>query len=324
MYKVIGADQREYGPVEAEKLRRWIAEGRADAQTKVRAEEGGEWKALSDFPEFTDALAAKISTSQPAPPRIAVAGAEKLATEIIARDYRVDIGDCFSRSWNLIKDDFWLLVGATALVLVISIGIQFIPFLGHAAGVLFGFLLWGGLDLLFLKRLRGKPADVSDAFAGFSLAFVPLMLASIVAHVLVLCVVPGIYLFVAWWMFVPLLILDKGLEFWPAMECSRKVVTKHWWPCFGLFLLCWLVGLLGSIACGAGVFFTLPIAVGATVCAYEDIFSERRAPNGLLPSAPPPPTSEPPPTAPTDTNPAPEAPPEDGATPSAPPPAAQP
>src|SRR2546430_9528404 len=51
---------------------------------------------------------------------------------------RVDIGDCFSRSWNLVKGNFWRLVGATALISVISLGMQFIPALGHAAAVLFG------------------------------------------------------------------------------------------------------------------------------------------------------------------------------------------
>src|SRR5207247_10317593 len=257
-------------PVSAEQVRNWIAQGRADPQTRVRAEAGGDWRPLSDFPEFAGALPGPLPAAPLMPPRIGVADAERLAAGIIARDYRVDIGDCFSRSWNLLKDNFWLLVGATALISVISLGMQFIPVLGHAAGVLFAFLLWGGLDLLFLKRLRGQPAEAGDVFAGFGLAFGQLMLGSVVAHVLtgiglLLCILPGIYLLVAWWMFAPLLIIDKGLEFWPAMELSRKVVTRHWWRCFGLFLLAWLVGFLGLLACGVGIFFAVPIAVGAPV-----------------------------------------------------------
>ena len=35
MYKIIGADQKEYGPVSAEQLRLWIAEGRVNGQTSV-------------------------------------------------------------------------------------------------------------------------------------------------------------------------------------------------------------------------------------------------------------------------------------------------
>lgn len=52
MYKIIGADQKEYGPVSAEQLRQWIAEGRVNAQTRIQAEGSAEWKPLSAYPEF--------------------------------------------------------------------------------------------------------------------------------------------------------------------------------------------------------------------------------------------------------------------------------
>jgi hypothetical protein len=294
MYKIIGADRREYGPVPVEQVRKWLVEGRANAQTKAWSEASSEWKTLSDFPEFADALRAQGAVARPSPPKIGAPDADKLAAEIIARDYRVDIGDCFSRSWNLVRDNFWLLAGATAIAKVLGYALWFVPALGIPATVLFALVFQGGLHWLFLKRVRGEPADLGDVFAGFSLAFVPLLLAGIIVHVLVgvglaLCIVPGIYLIVAWRMFVPLLIVDKGLEFWPAMELSRKVVTKHWWQCFGLFLLAILVGLLGLLGCIVGIFFTLPIAVGATVYAYVDIFGARPAINELVA----PPTPEP-------------------------------
>jgi hypothetical protein len=53
MYKIIGADGREYGPISGEVLRQWIAEGRANAQTKVLAEGSVEWKRLEELPEFS-------------------------------------------------------------------------------------------------------------------------------------------------------------------------------------------------------------------------------------------------------------------------------
>ena len=64
MYILIGADQKEYGPVAADEVRAWIAEGRANGQTLARLE-GGPWKPLSTFPEFVGSLGA---TPQPAPP----------------------------------------------------------------------------------------------------------------------------------------------------------------------------------------------------------------------------------------------------------------
>jgi len=56
MYKIIGADGREYGPVTAEQLREWIAEGRANGQTKAMAEGAAHWKPLIEYPEFAPLL----------------------------------------------------------------------------------------------------------------------------------------------------------------------------------------------------------------------------------------------------------------------------
>jgi hypothetical protein len=69
MYKIIGADQKEYGPVTADELRRWISEGRANGQTLVQ-EEGGPWTPLSSCSEF--GLSAAPSAPPPLPSAPAV------------------------------------------------------------------------------------------------------------------------------------------------------------------------------------------------------------------------------------------------------------
>ncbi len=56
MYKVLGADQKEYGPVTADTLRQWIAERRASGQTMICPDGSADWRALASFPEFSDAL----------------------------------------------------------------------------------------------------------------------------------------------------------------------------------------------------------------------------------------------------------------------------
>jgi hypothetical protein len=55
-YKIIGADQMEYGPVSAEQIRLWVTERRVDSETKLQAEGGGEWKRVADVPELAAAL----------------------------------------------------------------------------------------------------------------------------------------------------------------------------------------------------------------------------------------------------------------------------
>jgi tetratricopeptide (TPR) repeat protein len=57
-YRIVGADGRTYGPVDAVELRKWIAQGYANEQTWVPAEARRNWKQLAEFPEFAEALRA--------------------------------------------------------------------------------------------------------------------------------------------------------------------------------------------------------------------------------------------------------------------------
>ena len=67
MYKILGADGREYGPVPAEQVRKWIAEGRANGQTLTRGENQDSWKPLLAFAEFGPDLAARAYESSVPP-----------------------------------------------------------------------------------------------------------------------------------------------------------------------------------------------------------------------------------------------------------------
>ena len=56
MYKILGGDGKEYGPISADVLRQWISEGRANAQTQVQAEGSTDWVALGQIPQFSPAF----------------------------------------------------------------------------------------------------------------------------------------------------------------------------------------------------------------------------------------------------------------------------
>ena len=60
MYKIIGADGRQYGPVSADQIRFWIAANRANGQTMAQSEGGTEWRPLSQFAEFSSVLTQSI------------------------------------------------------------------------------------------------------------------------------------------------------------------------------------------------------------------------------------------------------------------------
>lgn len=76
MYKIIGADGKEYGPVNLEVLRRWLAEGRANGQTRILPEGATEWKTVAEVPELAQGLASAMGPAPAAAP-VAIAPAPR-------------------------------------------------------------------------------------------------------------------------------------------------------------------------------------------------------------------------------------------------------
>jgi hypothetical protein len=336
-YNITGGDNRVYGPADENELRRWIAEGRLNSQSLVQLEGSTEWRPLSSFPEFAEALGVRagvppvgappIGAPPPSPAPGVPVNAELLAVEILAGQPTVNVGQCLSRAWNLLFANFGVIFGATAIVWLIGAVCERLPGVGLGYWLIRG-PLYGGLYLIFLHRIRNQPAAVGDVFAGFRLAFVQLMLAGLVSSLLAgigfcFCILPWIYLTVAWVFSIPL-VADKNLEFWSAMELSRKVVTRVWFPVFGLLVLVFLPTILVSLFAlgkigatsfstwqdimGAGgppdparlnhiiaqavkstfpvwaltkivLLLNLPVALGALMYAYEDLFGPRQTPS---------------------------------------------
>jgi len=266
MYTIIGGDGKEYGPVTVDQIRAWMAGGRANLSTKVRAEGTDAWKSIADCPEITGSAA--------------TAGAGGIASAVVDRGVTLDIMSCYERSWTLLKANFWPLVGVSLLISLVYCvllevekhGLLFI-------GPIFNKVIGAGLLYYFLRTIRGQAATVGDAFAGFTKAFLVLVVVGIVFTVFVtigfFCLIlPGIYLAVAY-SFSGILAVDKGLGFWEAMETSRKVITRNWWRVFGLLLLSIPLFILGALALGVGIFVAIPVFAGALVYAYEDLCNSK-------------------------------------------------
>src|SRR5205085_4092260 len=72
MYRIIGADGKEYGPISETQLRQWIVEGRVNAQTRVVAEGTTEWKTVADFTQLATAVPGAAAPAAPPPPMTAI------------------------------------------------------------------------------------------------------------------------------------------------------------------------------------------------------------------------------------------------------------
>lgn len=310
MYTIIGADGREYGPVPADKVRDWIAAGRANAQTRIKPAGSTEWTYVGALPEFATSAPAAApvpgTAVPPAPggPAPLVGDAKTIADDLIARAAPLDVFSCIGRSFDLWKANLLPLVGVTFVVVIIVAVLGAIPLLGAVANLVLTGVFYGGLYYYYLGKIRGQPREFGDAFAGFSRNFGGLALANLLIVGLTLAVMlvffapwfiaifvaasqqtepnpliflgmfisalPLIYLSVSW-TFAFALVIDRGLGPWTAVEVSRRVVTKYWFRVFFVMFLSSILAALGIIGLVIGLFFTLPLFFGAVMYAYEDL-----------------------------------------------------
>jgi uncharacterized membrane protein len=173
-------------------------------------------------------------------------------------------GRWIGEGWRLVKADlgtFFL------LALVFSL-------LNAAVPVLLQGPLFVGFHLFCMKKLFGRRAEFADLFTGFNF-FVPSLVASLAIGLLVgvgvlFCIIPGLVI-AAMYKFVYLFILDKRMDFWPAMQASHAVVKNDYFG-FTLFLLAMIgVDILGVLCLVVGIFIALPVTVAAITVAYRDV-----------------------------------------------------
>jgi preprotein translocase subunit YajC len=83
-YTIIGGDQKPYSSVTADDLRKWITDGRLNAQSLAKEENDTEWRPLSAFPEFADVLAASSAPPPPfSSPVAAASGGRDAALQLV-------------------------------------------------------------------------------------------------------------------------------------------------------------------------------------------------------------------------------------------------
>lgn len=276
MYKVIGGDQTEYGPATLEEIQQWISEGRLSGQSMARRQDSEEWMPLASFSEFGASLRAQAAQFL-ANTATALASDDTPAAPA-PNEPRIRIGSCLQRSGELLIANLGILVPACGLAWLLSMICQFTPLFGGLLYIALYAVLYGGLYIVYLKRIRDEPTSVSEVFAGFSEIFTQLVLVGFVTALLsslgmIFCLVPWLYLQVAWVFSVPL-VADQRMDFWSAMERSRKKVNRVWFPMLGLLVLAFMPTILMRLFTQAEIFAQTYPAVREMAAAGQPTFNQ--------------------------------------------------
>lgn len=186
---------------------------------------------------------------------------------------RWDLGQVFNEAFELFKKEAPLLLGGGAILWVIG---TVVPIVTSGFGLIVTAAVFGPLMLGFttaiLKIIRGEPADFNLIISGFQ-KFVPAFLAGLLVMLfmtigLICCVLPGLFVSMIY-MLTFLYMVDKGLDYWDAMEASRKQVMDHLNEWFMMWLAVCVLYLLGTIFCTIGVIVTLPLGLLMLAVAYD-------------------------------------------------------
>lgn len=179
----------------------------------------------------------------------------------------LDVGAILTEAWSLLMRDLGLYVAATLVhtaIVLVTCGL----------GIVFAGPLFGGLIVIAFKGMKDKETTFDDTFAGFRF-FGSLLLLSLVAMVLIflgllLCVLPGLYLFVAW-IFAPFLIVDRDVDFWDAMGQSMRVVNENLGSVLLVVLVACVINALGGLVV-LGFLVTQPLMITALAATYRRLF----------------------------------------------------
>jgi hypothetical protein len=228
--------------------------------------------------------------------------------------------ECLKGGWNLIKNQYWLILGMVIVGWMIASAVPF--------GILMGPMMCG-LFLTFFKLRRGEPIEFGTLFKGFEYLGQSI-LATLLHVVPMICLVVGAYVlfyvfflfamlsqgngepngaamllvlavYAVFWlgiillimflsigfMFVYPLIVDRNLQGLDAVKMSFRGAFANFWGLVGMVFLNFLLSVAGLLMCIIGVYFVLPISYAAMAVAYEQIFGLRQG--AQPPAAPPPP-----------------------------------
>ena len=239
-------------------------------------------------------------------------------TTIEFRRNAVEPMECLKAGWNLIKNQYWLFVGITAVGVIIG---SVVPL-----GILMGPMMCGLYLALFQTR-RGQPIEFGILFKGFDyfgdsvvatlLHMIPLVVVFVPSYILFYVAffvmmsqqrgsepnsgaMLGFFGFFAvfWLVMIVLLILvsvvftfiyplivDRRLSGVEAVKLSIRAAMANFWRLLGLILLTGLMSFVGVLFCYVGAFFVMPISFAAIATAYEQVFGLGE----IQPNLPPPP-----------------------------------
>ncbi|MCU0643087.1 MAG: hypothetical protein MUC94_02400 [bacterium] len=189
----------------------------------------------------------------------------------------VNMTKWITSGWDLVMSDFGQFLVLSFIYLVLLA----VAFSTLIIGLILSGPLTVGFFYIIFNRIRGNPIKIDDIAKGFDF-----FLAAILADLLIsaftmigftFLIIPGIVIS-ALYMFAFPLIIEKKMNFWEAMETSRKVVMKNIFELSIFMLILYVFLFMGMLLLLVGLIVAVPFVLAAIAFAYIDLIGlEQRA-----------------------------------------------
>lgn len=183
----------------------------------------------------------------------------------------INMSKWISNGWDLTMKDF----GSFLLLSFVYVALLTLAFSTWIIGLIVAGPLTAGFFYIIFNRIRGGNFYLGDIIKGFEV-WVPAALADILISIFVglgfmFLIIPGIIISALYLFAIPL-IIEKRMDFWQAMETSRKLVSRNLLEFSIFMLLLYVILFIGILLLGVGILVALPVVFAAIAYAYVDLF----------------------------------------------------
>ncbi|MEM8527034.1 MAG: hypothetical protein AAGG68_20510 [Bacteroidota bacterium] len=228
---------------------------------------------------------------------------ERLAT----KGYQFYFSDYISKGIDIFKKDIGGFVGFTFLFFLMSSLASTIPF----GSTLVTPVLMAGLYVVCRNIISNQHHEFGEFFQGFNhfgqlilvalasvvltiIFILPLGIGAIsavtmgglfsdgyvidsfseistISIIVILGIaLPIIYLSIAW-SWAPMFVVFYKMQFWEAMEASRRILSKNWWIFFAFTIITGIIAFMGIFGLLVGILFTFPAAMCMHYVAFAEV-----------------------------------------------------
>jgi hypothetical protein len=168
-----------------------------------------------------------------------------------------------------------LITALTVAALIGAILPNFFAVLNVLVSWILALFLISFLMVIFLRMHRGQMVDITTSYEILRESFVPLFFCAALMGIFsaigfCFLIIPGLVI-IALYSFAPLLIWEHQLDFWEAMETSKRIVHEHGRPLLNILLGFAALNFFAALCFMIPLMITLPITYGAITALYEKL-----------------------------------------------------